>query len=91
MYSSNPIIKTVFPFTNIAQKIKFSIEDFLCKCDRIWPHLLKKSLMENFICALQDRKSYFCEYIKGITFSFYHEKAAESWNLVNCRLTESLF
>ena len=35
--------------------MKFSIKDFSCKCDqilrklRIWSHLLKKSLMENFI------------------------------------------
>ena len=42
-----------------AQKIKFSIRDFLSKCDkirrkmRIWSHLLKKSQMENFIfCAV---------------------------------------
>ena len=42
-----------------AQKMKFSIKDFFSKCDqirkklRIWSHLLKKSLMENFIfCAL---------------------------------------
>ena len=42
-----------------AQKMKFSIKDFFIKCDqiswkqRIWPHLLKKSLMENFIfCAV---------------------------------------
>ena len=42
-----------------AQKMKFSIKDFLCICDqirsffRIWSHLLKKSLMENFIfCAV---------------------------------------
>ena len=38
-----------------AQKIKFSIKGFLSTCDqirsflRIWSHLLKKSLMENFI------------------------------------------
>ena len=38
-----------------AQKVKFSIKDFLSKCDqirsflRIWSHLLKKSFMENFI------------------------------------------
>ena len=39
-------------------KIKFHVKDF-SKCDhirsflRIWPHLLKKSLMENFIfCAV---------------------------------------
>ena len=42
-----------------AQKMKFSIKDFLSKCDqisgflRIWSHLLKKSLMEKFIfCAV---------------------------------------
>ena len=39
-----------------AQKIKFLIKDFFSKCDQIRgylsPHLLKKSLMENFIfCA----------------------------------------
>ena len=42
-----------------AQKMKFSIKDFFSKCGqirwklRIWSHLLKKSLMENFIfCAV---------------------------------------
>ena len=41
--------------TNTAQKIKFSIKDFFSKCDqirsflRIWSHLLKKPLLENFI------------------------------------------
>ena len=41
--------------TITAQKKKFSIKKFFCKCDqvrrklRIWSHLLKKSLMENFI------------------------------------------
>ena len=41
-----------------AQKVKFSIKDFFSKCDqirsflRIWSHLLKKSLIENFMfCA----------------------------------------
>ena len=40
--------------------MKFSIKDFLSKCDqirrklRIWSHLLKKLLMENFIfCAVK--------------------------------------
>ena len=39
--------------------MEFSIKDFFSKCDqirrklRIWSHLLKKSLMENFIfCAV---------------------------------------
>ena len=42
-----------------AQKMKFSIKDFFSKCDQIrrrlliWSHLLKKSLMVNFIfCAV---------------------------------------
>ena len=45
--------------TTTVQKIKFSIKDFFNKCDQIrsflliWSHLLKKSLMENFIfCAV---------------------------------------
>ena len=43
-----------------AQKMKFSIKDFFSKCDqirrklRIWSHLLRESLMENFIfCAVK--------------------------------------
>ena len=41
--------------------MKFSIEDFFSKCDqircflRVWPHLLKKSLMRNFIYRAQLR------------------------------------
>ena len=42
-----------------AQEMKFSIKDLFSKCDQIrrnlrsWSHLLKKSLMENFIfCAV---------------------------------------
>ena len=45
--------------TCTTQKMKFSIGDFVSICDqirsflRIWSHLLKKSLMENFIfCAV---------------------------------------
>ena len=42
-----------------AQKMKFSISDFFGKCDqirrklRIWSHLLKKSVVENFIFFVQ--------------------------------------
>ena len=49
---------------NTVQKVKFSIKDFFSKCDqirrklRIWSHLLKKPLMENFIfCAVKLFKS----------------------------------
>ena len=43
-----------------AQKIKFSILEFSSKCDqicsilRIWSHLLKKSLSENFIFRAEE-------------------------------------
>ena len=44
---------------NTLQKMKFFIKDFFSKYDqirrklRIWLHLLKKSLMENLICAVK--------------------------------------
>ena len=44
-----------------AQKMKFSIKGFFSKCDqickklRIWSHLLKKSLIENFIFCVASR------------------------------------
>ena len=45
--------------TCTAQKMKYTIKDFSNKCDQIyrklwiWPHLLKKSLIVNFIfCAV---------------------------------------
>ena len=47
-----------------ARKMNFSIKDYFSKCDqirsflRIWSHLQKKSLMENFIfCAVLITKS----------------------------------
>ena len=47
-----------------AQKMKFFIKDFFSKCDqirrklRIWLHLLKKSLMANFIfCVVYTKQS----------------------------------
>ena len=45
-----------------TEKMKFSIKDFFSKCDQIWSflgiclHLLKKSLMENFIFCVVYRK-----------------------------------
>ena len=71
-----------------AQKIKFFIKDFLCKCDqihsflRIWSNLLKKSLMENFIvvqCQRRIQKSAkhlrqrrFCEKSKLLTVNAFN-------------------
>ena len=44
-----------------VQKMKFSLKDFFRKYDQIprkrrfWPHLLKRSLMKNFIfCTMSD-------------------------------------
>ena len=52
-----PIDRIFFSVT--AQKMKFFIKDLFSKCDqirgflRIWSHLLKKSLIENFVfCAV---------------------------------------
>ena len=58
------ISKNVFYLESLwfstTRKIKFSIKDFFSKCDqirwklRIWSHLLKKYLIENFIfCAVK--------------------------------------
>ena len=63
IYSSFPVIRPRLCCSKIKAKTigypNFSIKDFLSKCDqicsflRIWSHLLKKSLMENFIfCAV---------------------------------------
>ena len=49
------MMKPFAKIVNTAQKMKFSIKNFFSKCDqvrsflRIWSHLLKKSLIENFI------------------------------------------
>ena len=55
---SNPQI--LVGLIDAAQKLKFSVKYFFSKCDqisrklRIWSHLLKKFLMENFIfCAVR--------------------------------------
>ena len=59
---------------NTAQKMKFFIKDFFSKCDqirsllRIWSHVLKKSLMENFIfCAVKMTKE-----VDGLRYYTYN-------------------
>ena len=59
-----------------AQKMKLSIKDFFSQCDqirrklRIWSHLLKKSLMENFIfCAVGTTLSAFYDRLTEMRFS----------------------
>ena len=53
------VVSLTHHLKHTAQKMKFSIKDFVSKYDqirsklRIWSHLLKKSLTENFIfCAV---------------------------------------
>ena len=54
-----------------VQKMKFFTKDFFSKCDqirsflRLWSHLLKKSLMENF--------HFLCNFMKLSSLSMPHE------------------
>ena len=50
--------------------MKFFIKDFFSECDQIrnflqfWSHLLKKSLIENFIfCAVWSKSMYFADHL----------------------------
>ena len=53
------------------QKMIFSIKDFLSKCDQIWSHLLKKSLMKNFIfCAVLGISTLIKRKVKRRTVSY---------------------
>ena len=82
-------------FTKIvitAQKMKFSIKDFFSKCDQIrsflqiWSHLLKKSLMKNFIfCAVIVESSEF--YNCHLTFNLFSNNASFLYTL---KTSESL-
>ena len=58
---------------NTSQKMKFSIKDFFSQCDqinnflRIWSHLLKKSLTQNFIfCVVKLVQYFMVQYFQGI-------------------------
>ena len=54
--------------------MKFPIEDFLSQCDqirsllRIWSHLLKKYLMENFIFCAVDKVAFRATLKPGICY-----------------------
>ena len=76
--------------------MKFSIKDFFSKCDqiRIWSHLLKKSLMENFIflCSEQDGKAILISW-NNLHFvlkkEIILELILESWKYYKYELTQS--
>ena len=65
--TGNSVIKHIT--LSLHKKMKFSIKDFFSKCDqirsflRIWSHVLKKCLMENFIfyavCSVYRKKQYY--------------------------------
>ena len=70
-----------------AQKMKFSIKDFFWKCDQIrgklwiWSHLLKKSLMKNFI---------FCAWRKVSKTSSYKHQLSSKFLSVNAHCVKSV-
>ena len=76
-----------------AQKMKFPIKDFFSKCDQIcrklwiWSHLLKKSLVENFIfCAVfikGQRKSLF-EYYCVICITYLPPLSTQTLPFPSC-------
>ena len=80
-------------YSSTAQKIKFSIKDFYSKCDqirsflRIKSHLLKTSLMENFIfCAvLSSLRS-----IKNMNTSFRVTKSFNTFKILILRCAKYL-
>ena len=63
--------------------MKFSIQDFFSKCDQvrrnlqIWTHLLKKSLMENFI---------FCAVFSGVFRKYEIETSARNGLMPNLNI-----
>ena len=96
-------------FEYTAQKMKFLIKDFFSKCGqihrklRIWSHLLKKFLMENFIfCGSIRTMKIFLEenkyrpfYKQAVTnyshhtfFSFFEYKICLRWDAMEMALSK---
>ena len=76
--------------------MKFSIEDFSSKCDqirsfvRIWSHLLKKSLMENFIfCAVHNLR-YTLVGSSDVAWKHY-VVSIENWKINKIRMMKSIW
>ena len=75
--------------TYTRKKMKFSIKDFFSKCGkirrklRIWSHLLKKPLMENFIflCSVFLKIDVFSSLIESGTSSIIFGAKDESFSL----------
>ena len=84
---------------SLHKKMKFSIKDFFSKCDQIrrklwiWSHLLKKSLMKNFIfCAVfvgeSGRELILCHFLQqnliiGMYFYLFGTTSRKKVALIN--------
>ena len=70
-----------------TQNMKFSIKDFFNKCDqicnflRIWSHLMKKSLIENFIFVQ-------CVLDISVHEEFCSERALHSYRTFLCSFND---
>ena len=77
------ILNRAKDYYDTAQKMKFSVKDFLSKCDnirsflRIWSHLLKKSLMEMFIFFAILVLYNFFYYISNMSEKTYYQRNRE--------------
>ena len=78
---SKSIFDIEYSQVTLHTKKKFSIKDFLSKCDqihkwshhlRIWSHLLKKSLMENFISFALSQKTHILVYFTQWLFLLFY-------------------
>ena len=80
------ISKTLPEECHCIKKMKFCIKNFFSKCDqiwrklRIWSHLLKKSLMENFIFRTFKILFWFEIHKNFINLQFF------SWDNFHCTL-----
>ena len=75
----------------LSQKMNFFTKDFFSKCDqihsllRIWSHLLKKSLMENFnFFAASDNKN-----VRGILGDNHNTNITECSKLVHLHIANN--
>ena len=80
------ITEVIVDLNSTAQKLKFSVKYFFSKCDqirsvlRIWSHLLKKSLMENFIFCTVLLANFSSSRSLLVACSFFMDKV---WQLTN--------
>ena len=77
--------------SDTGQEMKFFAKDFFSKCHqirrklRIWSHLLKKSVMENFIfCAVHDWWALLTKYVALCVTFFTPEIFINSRDIQNC-------